>query len=537
MVAAKVLLGTEGAHAGHFDQAVGARHKPHLARGYHATAHIDGSALGAHIVGAQNRLATQLAKPSLPRLTTAALSRALNLEQGSRLLTVRLPGAIDAKTLGECFAINGNGVPDICELEPGERDANGRDPAPVFIDAATCARKRVREINSACETLINELEPGYLGFCDWEAYLWCLYALALSGRTRAAVLLPIEFLDHAEQARTILLREGLIERVLYPSLTEPRANCMCALVVLSMGNRTVSFHDAVGHLPRFRYRLHHEINYPDLPLAFSANWSCVELGSDKTLNIHATAVETRKLLQHHAALSKGRVELIAIAQNYSATLGDSFMRVVPFMPRDSTTSDDIDAVEVRHISSQDFSNGYLLPRDVAEGASEPDSEPVKVNPSILDRYELRPGDIIMPRMLGRYGASNLLVIGVDDAKQHLVASHNTTAIRPAIPTMTDEERMAYSEMVAAYLTDGHGSKVMQVLSENQHTRAVRPSDLLEIEVPPALDPRTREYSESINHFAEVVKAKKQAEISLAQAQRNLKAANKAVTEALDQAGQ
>lgn len=349
------------------------------------------------------------------------------------------------------------------------------------------------------------------------------------------MLLALGFLDDAEQARTILLREGLIERVLYPSLTEPSANCMCALVVLSMGNRTVSFHNAVGHLPRFRFR--DEIDCPDLSLAFSANWSSVEFDSDKTLKIQTTAVETRKPLQHHAALSKGRVELIAIAQNYSATLGDSFMRVVPFMPRDSTTSDDIDAVEVRRSSSQDFRNGYLLPRDVAEGASEPDSEPVKVNPSILDRYELRPGDIIMPRILGRYGASNLLVVGVDDAKQHLVASHNTNAIRPAVPTMTDEERMVYSEMVAAYLTDGHGSRVMRVLSENQYTRAVRPSDLLEIEVPPALDPRTREYSESINRFVEVVKAKKQAEAAVAQAQRNLEAANKAVTETLEQAGQ
>ena len=58
---------------------------------------------------------------SLPRLTAAALSRALNLEQGSRLLTVRLPGAVDAEDLAKCFTLNGNGVPDICELEPGNR--------------------------------------------------------------------------------------------------------------------------------------------------------------------------------------------------------------------------------------------------------------------------------------------------------------------------------------------------------------------------------------------------------------------------------
>ena len=140
----------------------------------------------------------------------------------------------------------------------------------------------------------------------------------------------------------------------------------------------------------------------------------------------------------------------------------------------------------------------------------------------------------MPRMLGRYGASNLLVVGVDDAKQHLVASHNTTAIRPAIQTMTDEERMVYSEMVAAYLTNGHGAKIMRVLSDSQLIRSIRPSDLFEIEIPPALDPRTREYSESINRFAEVVKAKKQAEAAVSQAQHNLEYANKAVVEALDQ---
>ena len=64
---------------------------------------------------------------SLPRLTAAALSRALNLEQGSRLLTVRLPGAIDCKALRECFSLNSNGVPDICELEPGRQGAGNGD--------------------------------------------------------------------------------------------------------------------------------------------------------------------------------------------------------------------------------------------------------------------------------------------------------------------------------------------------------------------------------------------------------------------------
>lgn len=72
MIGAKVLLGAEGTHAGHLDQAIGAGHKPNLAWGHHATAHIYGSALGAHVLGAQNRLATQFAYVVLRRDVAAA---------------------------------------------------------------------------------------------------------------------------------------------------------------------------------------------------------------------------------------------------------------------------------------------------------------------------------------------------------------------------------------------------------------------------------------------------------------------------------
>ena len=163
-----------------------------------------------------------------------------------------------------------------------------------------------------------------------EAYLWCLYALALSGRTRAAVLLPFESLDNAEQARAILLREGLVESVLYHPLAESPMHGMYALIVLSTGNRSVSFRNAATPMPRLRFA--DGARYPNLPLAFSPDWSGIECDSRKTVSIETVELETRKLLQHHAALSKGRVGLISVAQNYSATLGDSFMRVVPFMP-------------------------------------------------------------------------------------------------------------------------------------------------------------------------------------------------------------
>lgn len=470
---------------------------------------------------------------SLPRLTAAALSRALNLEQGTRLLTVRLPGAVDAEDLAKCFTLNGNGVPNICELEPGKQNASDDELAPVFIDASNYFRANKRDVEKDCTALIDYLEPGYLDFCDWGPFIWCLYALALSGRTRAAVVLPVDLLDKAEQARTILIREGLIEGVVYLPLSEPRPYMTSALLILSSGNRSVAFRSAIEPGPRFQYMAKTSY-YSDITFSISPDWARIDTNTPRSTPIETSIFATRELLQNHAALSKGKISLIAITRNYSATLGDSFTRVAPFMPRESTTSNDIDAVEVRRISSQDFQDGNLLPADAADDQNGSDSKFVKVDPSVLDRYELRAGDIVMPRMLGRSGASNLLVVSADDAKQYLVASHNTTVIRPSFQTMTEEERVVFSEIIVGYLTEGHGAQLIQALTEAARMRAIRPTDLFEIEVPPALDPRTREYSESINRFAEVVRAKKQAEAAVAQAQRNLEAAKKAVTQAVDQ---
>lgn len=475
-------------------------------------------------------------KQKLPRLTTAALSRALNLEQDSRLLTVHLPGGMDAKDLTECFTLNGNGVPDICELKPGEQNASDGELAPVLIDASNYYRASKRDIEKDCAALIDNLEPGYLDFCDWGPFIWCLYAIALSGRTRAAVVLPADLLDKAEQARAILIREGLIESVVYLPFSEPAPHMMSALLIMSTGNRSIAFRSVIQAGPRFQY-ITKTSHYSDVTFTISPDWTRINTNTPRSTLIETSVFATRELLQHHAALSKGRINLIAITRNYSATLGDTFTRVAPFMPRESTTSNDIDAVEVRRISSQDFQDGNLLPADAVESVNGSDSKYVKVDPSVLDRYELRAGDIVMPRMLGRSGASNLLVVSANDAKQHLVASHNTTVIRPSFQTMTEEERVVFSEIVVGYLTEGHGAQLIRALTEASRMRAIRPTDLFEIEVPPALDPRTREYSESINRFAEVVKAKKQAEAAVTQAQRSLEAAKKAVSETLEQASE
>lgn len=473
-------------------------------------------------------------KQKLPRLTTAALSRALNLEQDSRLLTVRLPGSMDAEDLTECFTLNGNGVPNICELKPGKQNASGSELAPVLIDASNYYRASKHDIEKDCAALIDYLEPGYLDFCDWGPFIWCLYAIALSGRTRAAVVLPADLLDKAEQARTILIREGLIESVVYLPFSEPAPHMMSALLIMSTGNRSIAFRNVIQAGPRFQY-ITKTSHYSDVTFTISPDWTRINTNTPRSALIETSVFATRELLQHHAALSKGRINLIAITRNYSATLGDAFTRVAPFMPRESTTSNDVDAIEARRISSQDFQDGNLLPVDAVEDLNGSDSKFVKIDPSVLDRYELRAGDIVMPRMLGRSGASNLLVVSTEDAKQHLVASHNTTVIRPSFQTMTEEERVVFSEIVVGYLTEGHGAQLIQALTEAARMRAIRPTDLFEIEVPPALDPRTREYSESINRFAEVVKAKKQAESAVAQAQRDLETAKKAVAETLDRA--
>ena len=473
-------------------------------------------------------------KQKLPRLTTATLSRALNLEQDSRLLTVRLPGATDVQNLAKCFALNGNGVPDICELEPGKQNASDDELAPVLIDASDYYRASKHDVEKDCAALIDYLEPGYLDFCDWGPFIWCLYAIALSGRTRAAVILPADLLDKAEQARTILVREGLIESIVYLPFSEPAPHMMSALLIMSTGNRSIAFRSVIQAGPRFQY-ITKTSHYSDVTFTISPDWTRINTNTPRSSLIETSVFATRELLQHHAALSKGRINLIAITRNYSATLGDTFTRVAPFRPRESTTSNDVDAIEARRISSQDFQDGNLLPVDAVEDLNGSDSKFVKIDPSVLDRYELRAGDIVMPRMLGRSGASNLLVVSTEDAKQHLVASHNTTVIRPSFQTMTEEERVVFSEIIVGYLTEGHGAQLLQALTEASRMRAIRPSDLFEIEVPAALDPHTREYSESINRFAKVVKAKKQAEAAVAQAQRNLEAAKKAVTQVVDQA--
>ena len=65
MIGAEVLLGAEGTTARHLYDAVGTGQQANLTRRDHAAAHLNGGMFSAHMVGAQNGLAAQVANVTL----------------------------------------------------------------------------------------------------------------------------------------------------------------------------------------------------------------------------------------------------------------------------------------------------------------------------------------------------------------------------------------------------------------------------------------------------------------------------------------
>ena len=62
---------------------------------------------------------------------------------------------MDAEDLAKCFTLNGNGVPDICELEPGKQNASDDDAAPVFVDASNYYRANKHDIEKDSYKIIG----------------------------------------------------------------------------------------------------------------------------------------------------------------------------------------------------------------------------------------------------------------------------------------------------------------------------------------------------------------------------------------------
>lgn len=139
--------------------------------------------------------------------------------------------------------------------------------------------------------------------------------------------------------------------------------------------------------------------------------------------------------------------MLGMLRRYEATVGDLFAVVPPLMPRDSVKAADIDGVTLRRIciSVKDLAEGILMPEDKVEGV-----ELIRVDAAKADRYRLRAGDILMPRMLPRHKYTDYMVVSAEYAEQDLASSHNMITIRPRAVDMAEGERIAYSEMMATW---------------------------------------------------------------------------------------
>ena len=113
--------------------------------------------------------------------------------------------------------------------------------------------------------------------------------------------------------------------------------------------------------------------------------------------------------------------MLGMLRRYEATVGDLFAVVPPLMSRDSVKAADIDGVTLRRISVKDLTEGILMPEEKVEGA-----ELIRVDAAKVDRYRLRAGDILMPRMLPRHKYADYMVVnvGVCGAGPCLVPQHD-----------------------------------------------------------------------------------------------------------------
>lgn len=137
--------------------------------------------------------------------------------------------------------------------------------------------------------------------------------------------------------------------------------------------------------------------------------------------------------------------MLGMLKKYETTIGDLFAVVPPLMPRDSVKTADIDGMTLRRISVKDLMEGILMLEDKVEGV-----ELIRVDAAKADRYRLRAGDILMPRMLPRHKYADYMVVNAEYAEQHLASFRNMITIRPRAVDMAEGERIAYSEMMATW---------------------------------------------------------------------------------------
>ena len=118
--------------------------------------------------------------------------------------------------------------------------------------------------------------------------------------------------------------------------------------------------------------------------------------------------------------------MLGMLRRYEATVGDLFAVVPPLMSRESVKTADIDGVTLRRISVKDLTEGILMLEEKVEGV-----ELIRVDAAKADRYRLRAGDILMPRMLPRHKYADYMVVNAEYAERDLASSQQHDNHTPA----------------------------------------------------------------------------------------------------------
>ncbi len=341
---------------------------------------------------------------------------------------------------------------------------------------------KLDDLVQAISPVIDKEMPGYFDLANWGPFIWCLYAAAIADNGNALVAIPNDLLDGFEAARNQLIKDGLIEKVIYlTDLDSPlRSSDMpVTLLVLSSGNDFVTFIDAT-RTERSRQELETVSSLP------------------KTT-----------LLKNHSCIGRRAISLLYSSRHYAHNLGDIVERV-PVGPHQPSRSERTNAAEasvsVHVLTAANFENGLL---------TSPGESVLVRERRNMPQYYLHLGDIAIPRVFRSLGAGSVSIVQ-GFQKQHLVASSNLMVLRISRKSLDTSERLALAHALALYLSSGHGFEQLKLIS-SRRTGSFRWSDLEQIEVPDALCPGSEAYEKHRDAYADAYRRKIEAEKSFTEA--------------------
>ena len=361
-------------------------------------------------------------------------------------------------------------------------DATGRYGTSIPPSRFLRDLPKLDDLVQAISPVIDKEMPGYFDLVNWGPFIWCLYAVAVADNGNALVAIPNDLLDDFEAARNQLIKDGLIEKIIYlTDLDSPLcSNDMpVTLFILSSGNDFVTFIDATRT----------ESSRPELETVSS--------------------LPKTTLLKNHSCIGRRAISLLYSSRHYARRLGDIVTRV-PVGPQPSSRGERADATEASvsaHVlTAANFENGLL--------SSTGESVQIRERRNMA-QYYLQLGDIVIPRVFRSLGAGSVSIVQ-GFQKQHLVASSNLVVLRISRAGLDAPERLALAHALALYLSSGHGFEQLKLIS-SRRTGSFRWSDLEQIEVPDALCPGSKAYEKHRDTYMDAYQRKIEAEKSFADA--------------------